>query len=30
VPHPVQNRTRTEIEAMADAVFDKVLGLLKA
>ncbi len=29
VPHPVQNRTRAEIEAMADAVFDKVLALLK-
>jgi len=25
----VQNRTRAEIEAMADAAFDKVLALLK-
>ena len=30
VPHPIQNRTREEIEALADAAFAKVLAALKA
>jgi len=28
VPHPVQNRTKAEIEAYADQAFEKVMGLL--
>ena len=30
VPHPIQNRTKAEIEAIADQAFDKVMALLKA
>jgi hypothetical protein len=30
VPHPIQNRTREEIEAIADQAFAKVMVLLKA
>jgi hypothetical protein len=30
VPHPIQNRTKAEIEALADQVFDKVLAALKS
>ena len=30
VPHPIQNRTRQEIEAIADAAFAKVMALLKS
>ena len=30
VPHPIQNRTREEIEAIADAAFAKVMALLTA
>ena len=30
VPHPVQNRTKAEIEAYADQAFDKVMALLKS
>ena len=30
VPHPIQNRTKEEIEALADAAFEKVLAALKA
>ena len=30
VPHPIQNRTRAEIEALADAAFVKVMALLKS
>ena len=29
VPHPIQNRTKQEIEAIADAAFAKVMALLK-
>ena len=29
VPHPIQNRTRGEIEAIADQAFAKVMALLK-
>jgi hypothetical protein len=29
VPHPIQNRTMQEIEAIADAAFAKVMALLK-
>ena len=29
VPHPIQNRTKTEIEAIADDAFAKVMVLLK-
>jgi hypothetical protein len=29
VPHPIQNRTREEIEAIADQAFAKVVALLK-
>ena len=29
VPHPIQNRTKAEIEAIADAAFAKVMALLK-
>ena len=28
VPHPIQNRTTAEIEAIADRAFDKVMALL--
>jgi len=28
VPHPIQNRTTAEIEAIADQVFDKVVAAL--
>ena len=28
VPHPIQNRTTAEIEAIADAAFDKVIQAL--
>ncbi len=30
VPHPIQNRTRAEIEALADQAFAKVVALLKS
>ena len=30
VPHPIQNRTRAEIEAIADDAFAKVMALLKS
>ena len=30
VPHPIQNRTREEIEAIADQAFAKVMALLKS
>ena len=30
VPHPIQNRTTAEIEAIADQVFDKVVKALTA
>ena len=30
VPHPIQNRTKEEIEALADAAFEKVLAALKS
>ncbi len=30
VPHPIQNRTKAEIETIADQAFDKVMALLKA
>ena len=29
VPHPIQNRTTAEIEAIADQAFDKVMALLQ-
>ena len=29
VPHPIQNRTKAEIEAIADQAFAKVVALLK-
>ena len=29
VPHPIQNRTRAEIETIADQAFAKVMTLLK-
>ena len=29
VPHPIQNRTREEIEAIADEAFAKVMALLQ-
>jgi hypothetical protein len=29
VPHPIQNRTKQEIEAIADDAFAKVMALLK-
>lgn len=29
VPHPIQNRTRAEIEAIADEAFAKVMAMLK-
>ena len=28
VPHPIQNRTKAEIEAIADQAFEKVMVLL--
>jgi hypothetical protein len=28
VPHPIQNRTKAEIEAIADEAFAKVMALL--
>ncbi len=30
VPHPIQNRTKQEIEAIADQAFAKVMVLLKS
>ena len=30
VPHPIQNRTKAEIEAIADEAFAKVMTLLKS
>ncbi len=30
VPHPIQNRTTAEIEAIADQVFDKVVASLRS
>ena len=30
VPHPIQNRTKAEIEAIADAAFAKVIALLQS
>ena len=30
VPHPIQNRTKAEIEVYADQAFDKVMALLRA
>ena len=30
VPHPIQNRTKTEIEAIADEAFAKVMAQLTA
>ena len=30
VPHPIQNRTKAEIEAIADAAFAKAMALLKS
>jgi len=30
VPHPIQNRTKGEIEAIADEAFAKVMALLKS
>ena len=30
VPHPIQNRTREEIEAIADQAFAKVMAALKS
>ena len=30
VPHPIQNRTRAEIETIADQAFAKVMALLKS
>jgi hypothetical protein len=30
VPHPIQNRTKAEIEAIADDAFAKVMALLKS
>ena len=29
VPHPIQNRTKAEIEAIADDAFAKVMALLE-
>jgi len=29
VPHPIQNRTAEELEAIADGVVDEVLGLIR-
>ncbi len=30
VPHPIQNRTKAEIEAIADTAFAKVMTLLQS
>jgi hypothetical protein len=30
VPHPIQNRTKAEIEAIADEAFAKVMAQLKS
>ena len=30
VPHPIQNRTKAEIETIADQAFAKVMALLKS
>jgi len=30
VPHPIQNRTRAEIDEIADRAFDQVMSLLKS
>ena len=30
VPHPIQNRTKAEIEEIADQAFAKVMALLKS
>ncbi|MBM3650237.1 MAG: hypothetical protein FJX11_20865 [Alphaproteobacteria bacterium] len=30
VPHPIQNRTKAEIETIADQAFDKVMALLRS
>lgn len=30
VPHPIQNRTAAEIEAIADEAFARVMALLKS
>ena len=30
VPHPIQNRTEAEIEAIADEAFAKVMAMLQA
>jgi hypothetical protein len=30
VPHPIQNRTAEELEAIADGVVDEVLALIRA
>jgi hypothetical protein len=30
VPHPIQNRTAEELEAIADRVVDEVLALIKS
>ena len=29
VPHPIQNRTRAEIDEIADRAFEQVMSLLK-
>jgi len=30
VPHPIQNRTKAEIETIADQAFAKVMALLQS
>ena len=30
VPHPIQNRTRAEIDEIADRAFEQVMALLKS
>ena len=30
VPHPIQNRTAQELEAIANGVFDDIVALIKA
>lgn len=30
VPHPIQNRTQQELEAIADGVLEEVLALIKS
>ncbi|MGD9884881.1 MAG: UGSC family (seleno)protein, partial [Reyranella sp.] len=30
VPHPIQNRTKAEIEAIADQAFEKVVAMLRS